>query len=121
MICPAASHEVEPFKAAHWQCPSCNEIVVACFVCYPAGAAYEYVDDARRGHRCAPPRVVRNTSTPEGKAFWDNAAKSADGVRDWPDWKKAGVNAGQPGVAVEAAIARDKALGKTDVKGDVGQ
>ncbi len=40
-------------------------------------------------------RIMRDESTPEKKAFWDNAKKSAEGVRDWPDWKKAGVNVDQ--------------------------
>lgn len=62
MICPAGSHEVEPFKAAYWQCKQCGVEVVACFVCHPAGAAYEYVDDARRGHRCAMGVVIPITT-----------------------------------------------------------
>ncbi len=41
--------------------------------------------------------IVRNTSTPEGRAFWESAKKSAEGVRDWPEWKKSGITVEQPG------------------------
>lgn len=42
-------------------------------------------------------KIIRNTFTEEGKAFWDAAKKSAEGVREWPDWKKAGVAYEPPG------------------------
>jgi hypothetical protein len=37
-------------------------------------------------------KLIRNTSTPEGKAFWEGVEKSAAEVRTWPDWKRAGIN-----------------------------
>jgi hypothetical protein len=43
-------------------------------------------------------KIIRNLASESGRAFWDSARKSAEGVRDWPDWKKAGVTAEQPGV-----------------------
>jgi hypothetical protein len=57
MMCVAGNHEIAPFKAAHWTCSKCHVEVVACFVCYPCGNAYEYVDDARRAHVCAGPEL----------------------------------------------------------------
>jgi hypothetical protein len=44
-------------------------------------------------------KIIRNLSSEAGRAFWDSAHKSAEGVREWPAWKKAGVTAEQPGVA----------------------
>ena len=37
-------------------------------------------------------KILRNTSTPEGREFWESDKRSAEGVRDWPAWKRAGVN-----------------------------
>jgi hypothetical protein len=36
--------------------------------------------------------LVRDTSTPEKREFWEQVKKSADVVRDAPDWMKAGIN-----------------------------
>jgi hypothetical protein len=44
-------------------------------------------------------KIIRNVSDEAGRAFWDSARKSAEGVRDWPSWKKAGITVEQPGVA----------------------
>jgi hypothetical protein len=43
-------------------------------------------------------KIIRNVSDEAGRAFWDSARKSAEGVRDWPEWKKAGITAEQPGI-----------------------
>lgn len=43
-------------------------------------------------------KIIRNRATPEGRAFWDSALRSAKEVRNWPDWKKAGVTAEPPGI-----------------------
>ena len=37
-------------------------------------------------------KIVRNTSTPEGKAFWDSAERVAAQVDSWPASKRAGIN-----------------------------
>lgn len=47
-------------------------------------------------------KIIRNRSDEAGRAFWDSAEMSAQGVQEWPDWKKAGVTAEQPGVAAES-------------------
>lgn len=36
-------------------------------------------------------KIYRNTSTPEGKAFWELSSRAAE-VATWPDWKRAGIN-----------------------------
>lgn len=40
-------------------------------------------------------KVYRNTSTPEGKAFWEPSSRAAE-VDTWPDWKRAGINVSDP-------------------------
>lgn len=37
-------------------------------------------------------KIIRNLSTPEGRAFWKSVEKSAAEVLTWPDWKRAGIN-----------------------------
>ena len=39
--------------------------------------------------------IGRNMSTPESRAFWESAEKSAAEVQTWPDWKRAGINVTQ--------------------------
>ncbi|HVJ92324.1 MAG TPA: hypothetical protein VM580_21135, partial [Labilithrix sp.] len=39
-----------------------------------------------------PNKVTRNMSTPEARAFWESAERSAEEVASWPDWKRAGIN-----------------------------
>lgn len=58
--------------------------------------AYAQQERALRGETRA---IERNTSTPEGKAYWESVEKSAEGVNDWPAHKKAGITANQPGIA----------------------
>lgn len=36
-------------------------------------------------------KLIRNTKSPEGRAFWDSVKKSADTLRDAPEWMRAGV------------------------------
>jgi len=43
-------------------------------------------------------KIIRNMTSETGRAFWDSAKKSAEGVRDWPEWRKAGITVEQPGV-----------------------
>jgi hypothetical protein len=38
------------------------------------------------------PRVYRNMSTPESRAFWVSVDRVAKDVSTWPDWKRAGIN-----------------------------
>lgn len=40
-------------------------------------------------------KVERNMSTPESRAFWKSAKKSAAEVASWPAWKRAGINVAQ--------------------------
>ena len=37
-------------------------------------------------------KLVRNTSSPEARAFWDSVKQSADGARLTPTWAKAGID-----------------------------
>lgn len=37
-------------------------------------------------------KIIRNTSTPEGKAFWDSVDKATKEVATWPVWKRGGIN-----------------------------
>jgi len=34
------------------------------------------------------PKLKRDTSTPESKAFWEGVDKTAERVDNWPDWMK---------------------------------
>ena len=38
-----------------------------------------------------PKKIVRNMSTPEARAFWENVEKTAAEVRKWPAWKRGGL------------------------------
>jgi hypothetical protein len=37
-------------------------------------------------------KIIRKMDTAESRAFWEAAEKSAAGVKDWPDWKRGGIN-----------------------------
>jgi hypothetical protein len=37
-------------------------------------------------------KLVRDKSTPERRAFWDSIKKTAEEIKDWPAWKRAGIN-----------------------------
>jgi hypothetical protein len=50
-------------------------------------------------------KIIRNRSDEAGRAFWDSAEMSAKGAQEWPDWKKAGVTAEQPGVVADGPLA----------------
>jgi hypothetical protein len=49
-------------------------------------------------------KIIRNRSDEAGRQFWDSAEMSAQGVQEWPDWKKAGVTAEQPGVVADGLL-----------------
>jgi hypothetical protein len=37
-------------------------------------------------------KLIRDKSTPERRAFWDSIKKTAEEIKDWPAWKRAGIN-----------------------------
>jgi hypothetical protein len=37
-------------------------------------------------------KIVRNMSTPESRDFWESIERSSAEVRQWPAWKRAGIN-----------------------------
>jgi len=43
-------------------------------------------------------KIIRNMSDPSSRAFWESTKRSASGVQQWPDWKKAGINVVQSGL-----------------------
>lgn len=57
-------------------------------------------------------KVYRNTSTPEGKAFWEPSALAAE-VETWPDWKRAGINV-TPHPTVDSNMANETATSPAD-------
>jgi len=42
----------------------------------------------RNNQTVPPPKIGRNTSTPEGAKFWAYAEKCAQEVANWPKWKQ---------------------------------
>jgi hypothetical protein len=40
-------------------------------------------------------KIVRNMSTPESREFWEGIERSSIEVRQWPAWKRAGINVSQ--------------------------
>jgi hypothetical protein len=55
-------------------------------------------------------KVLRNMSTPESREFWAGVERSAAVVRQWPSWKRAGINEAQlrePRVADDATASTD--------------
>ena len=55
-------------------------------------------------------KILRNTSTPEGKTFWDSAVEAAKEVDTWPDSKRAGIN-----VSDRRKIVKPKDLELVDI------
>jgi hypothetical protein len=43
-------------------------------------------------------KIVRNMSDETSKAFWASAEKTAAPVKDWPAWKKGGIEVQQSGI-----------------------
>jgi hypothetical protein len=37
-------------------------------------------------------KPIRDLSTSDNEAFWSAARASAERVKEWPDWKRAGIN-----------------------------
>ena len=52
-------------------------------------------------------KVYRNTSTPEGKAFWEPSARAQE-VEKWPDWRRAGINVTEPTRSATASSSSPK-------------
>ncbi len=40
-------------------------------------------------------KIIRNTATPEGRAFWESAKRIAAQADGWPDSRRAGINVSQ--------------------------
>ena len=74
---------------ARYRC-YCDEFST-CFDCSEAERRKLYeVPSPRQEHERKP--IVRNTSTPDGRAFWDSAERIAQQTAGWPDSKLAGIN-----------------------------
>jgi len=56
-------------------------------------------------------KIVHNMSTPESREFWESIERSAIEVRQWPTWKRAGINVAQfrqePREVPEVATPKD--------------
>lgn len=37
-------------------------------------------------------KIYRNVTTSKGQQFWKSAQEAAAPVRDWPAWRRAGIN-----------------------------
>lgn len=69
-------------------------------------------------------KIIRNLADEAGRNFWAAAQRSAEGVSTWPDWRKAGITAEQPGVNIDYEIRngrRHQQQPTTDEEGRRGE
>lgn len=57
-------------------------------------------------------KIYRDEKTALGKSFWQSAEKAAEPVREWPSWRRAGINVSLTRLDSESqseVLARDEA------------
>ncbi len=52
-------------------------------------------------------KIVRNTSTAASQAFWESAKQTSVEVKQWPSWRRAGINVSPTRATADAVRGGD--------------